>query len=314
MVIDPAASGPDTHLDPDRMADLYDGLLGPDETDAAQRHLASCDQCAEDFALLTMDSVSGLAEFLAPEPTPIPAEVAIRIEAALHREPPLTPQATGSAEPHHSAAPRRSRRFRLVFGSLAGASLVVAGAFAGIAALNAGGSGSSTAKSSTVTSLADGADSANRAPAGQSPAAGGAAPNAVAPRPSTPSSASAPGLAPGGTPPGGEIDAPPSVATGPDIDQQAQQLLGRIRQNQAVGSGSSGMKTDTASFQCPPPGFGGTTPLGMASITYAGQAAELLVYPKPGDPAHAAVYVVATASCTAPGPGTVLYTSEISRP
>ena len=51
----------------------------------------------------------------------------------------------------------------------------------------------------------------------------------------------------------------------------------------------------------------------MTSVTYQGQPAELLVYPKPGDATTATVYVVATDGCTTAAPGRVLFTTEIPR-
>ncbi|GAA1958858.1 hypothetical protein [Catenulispora subtropica] len=289
MTIDPAASGPDTHLEPDRMADLYEGLLEPGAAEAARRHLAGCRACADDFALITLDSGFGgeLAAFTAPEP--IPADVAIRIEAALHREPPL---AVPAAAPQHSAAPRRSRRFRLWFGGLAGATLVIGGVFAGVTALNSGG-----AKSSSVSVAGGAADSGRSTSphAASSPAAGAQAPNAVAP----PSDA--------------ESGSPQGSAT-LTVEQQAAQLLKKAGQSQPQAAGSTGDTKALASrFACPPAGFADTSPLGMASITYQGQPAELLVYPKPGDATTASVYVVATTGCAAPGPGEVLYTTEVPR-
>lgn len=291
MRIDPAASGPDTHLDPDRMADLFDGLLAPDAAEAARGHLASCAQCADDFALITMDS--GLAGVLTPEP--IPMDVAIRVEAALHREPPLSGASTGSAgsaasaASQQSVAPRRSRRFRLVFGSLAGASLVIAGAVAGITALN------SSADSKSSVSTAAGNDTSSRDSLhgdSTNSKAAGAAPDVTGP-------SSVPALAP---------DSPQSV------ESQAEQLLRKSGQTPQAANGSGESKAQSERFQCPPDGLQNVAPLGMTAITYQGQPAELLAYPKPGDPLTAAVYVVATTGCTASAPGHVLYSTEVPRP
>ena len=283
MTIDPAASGPDTHLDPDRMADLYEGLLAPGAAQDARRHLASCRACADDFALITLDS--GLAEFVTSEP--IPAEVAIRIEAALHREPTLS---APSAGPQHSAEPRRSRRFRLVLGGLAGATLVIAGAFAGITALNSGED-----HKGSLTSALSNSFTSEESKHADSKAGGAQAPNAVAP--------SAPV----------EVRAPNS-SEALSVKQQAEQLLAKSGQSQPQAEGSTGVPKGLASrFACPPAGLADISPLGMASITYQGQSAELLVYPKTGDAATATVYVVATADCTETGPGRVLFTTEVSR-
>ncbi|MFL6116244.1 MAG: anti-sigma factor family protein [Catenulispora sp.] len=288
MMIDPAASGPDTHLDPDRMADLYDGLLDHDAAEAARLHLASCPRCADDFALIAVDS--GLSDLLAPEP--IPEAVAIRVEAALHREPPL---AAPSSAPQHAASDltRRTRRFRLI-SSLAGATLVIAGAFAGISALTSGGSSSGTSDKGASSYAADRGNS----PAGRVPAAGSAiGPNRLD------SSEPAP-LAPND-----------SAAS---IRAQAEQLLktsalGNPAQSGPQSAAGSPEKAQGERITCPPDGFQNTSPLGMASITYQGRPAELLVYAKPGDDATAAVYVVAAAGCTAQGPGTVLYSTEVPR-
>ncbi|NUP53257.1 MAG: zf-HC2 domain-containing protein [Catenulispora sp.] len=313
MVTDSAASSPDTHLDPDRLADLAEGLLDPASAGAAQQHLASCPACAEDFALITMDAGlftadSGLAARAAAElaaPVPIPAEVAIRIEAALHREPPLTPLAPPTSAPHHSVAPRRNRRFRLWAGSLAGASLVVAGAFAGIAALSSTGADSQKSSASGASSgdlarnpaLSDSAPSDSKA-AGVAPNAAGTAAGGGALNPHS-SAAAAPSGA--------------SAASALSIQNQAEQLLKKTGQSQPQAAGSTGGATEPAPFLCAPAGWQGYTPLGMTAITYQGQSAELLVYPKPGDATRATVYVVSLTGCTATAPGTVLYSTEVPR-
>ncbi|OLE23365.1 MAG: hypothetical protein AUG49_16195 [Catenulispora sp. 13_1_20CM_3_70_7] len=286
MMIDPAASGPDTHLDPDRMADLYDGLLDHDAAEAGRLHLASCQRCADDFALIAFGS--GLRDLLAPEP--IPEAVAIRVEAALHREP---PPAEPSAVPQHagSASTWRARRFRLI-GGLAGASLVIAGAFAGISALSSGGGTSasvSSGKGASSYSSAQGDSQAGRAPAAGSDAGSAMAPNALA---------------------------SPDSATG--IRARAEQLLKTSTQKTSAQSGpqsdaGSTEKAEAGGIACPPDGFQNTSPLGVTSITYQGQPAELLVYAKPGDDATAAVYVVATTGCTTQSPGHVLYSTEVPR-
>lgn len=283
MMIDPAASGPDTHLDPDRMADLYDGLLEHDAAEAARLHLASCPRCADDFALITFDS--GLSDLLTPEP--IPEAVAIRVEAALHREPPLT---SPSAPSQHTASPRRSRRFRLI-GSLAGATLVIAGAFAGISALSSGDGAtmSTSAKDASSDSAARGDGQAGRAPAaGSAMAPNGLGPSLPVPLLPTESAAS--------------------------IRTLAEQLLKTSTQSgPQSAAGSADEKAEGTRIACPPEGFQNTAPLGMTSITYLGQPAELIVYAKPGDDATAAVYVVATSGCTTQSPGDVLYTTEVPR-
>jgi anti-sigma factor RsiW len=305
MMIDPAASGPDAHLDPDQMADLYDGLLDHDAAEAAREHLASCTVCADDFALITMDSSwstadSGLAAFAAAglaTPAPIPVEVAIRVEAALHREPPLTPLAAPTPAPHHSATSlgsRRTRRFRLI-GGLAGATLVIAGAFAGITALNAGGE---SQKNSTTSASGFSSRASDQLDSASGDKAAGVAPNAA---PSTAAD-------------GGAVR-PQSGTSALSVEAQAEQLLEKAGRTQPQVAGSTGnAKPGMAPFACSPAGFQNSVPLGMTAITYQGQSAELLVYPKPGDPTTASVYVVALTGCTAPAAGEVLYTTEVHRP
>lgn len=306
-----AASGPDTHLDPDLMADLYDGLLDADAAEAAQRHLAGCARCVEDFALITMDSAvfaedSPLAVFAAPEP--IPTEVAIRVEAALHREPPLTPMASPTSAPHHSAAPRRNRRFRLVLGSLAGATLVIAGAFAGITALNSSSSQSSNSASGSTADKVAGKSSEGELFSSNSPDGSrvGAAPNA------------APNSVPGASSSGPAAAAPSAAGSGQlglnSIQAQAEQLLAKAGQTQPQAAGSTGgNKTEPGAAVCAPSGFQNIVPLAMTPITYQGRAAELLVYPKLGDATAAEVYVVAAGGCSGTASGDVLYSTVVPR-
>ncbi|MDH6143191.1 hypothetical protein P3T35_005220 [Kitasatospora sp. GP30] len=137
--VEPAADA--SHPDVETLADLSEDLLAPAEAAALRTHLAGCPECADTLAALTE-----VAALLAADPVePMPAEVALRIDAALAAaQPPSTPSAPpaaaapgrGTAGPparsDRSSRPggARSRRRRLV--------LAVAGC---LAALGLGATG-----------------------------------------------------------------------------------------------------------------------------------------------------------------------------
>lgn len=295
MMTDPAASRPGTHLDPDRMADLLEGLLDDAAADEARAHLASCPVCSADFALISGEAdpgglgepgeLGGLGDLLPP--VTIPQDVMTRIEAALYREPPLgTGTAAADEGAGHAAAaarPRR-RRFGITLGALAGATLVIAGGFGIVTALK---NGSSESKSSSGTAAgsapssqsADGSRLAGTAPDAQqmSPQVGGVPPHA------------------GATPGSNELT----------VEQQAKALLGQHPMNPAG---------TTAGGQCAP---AGTTaigkPLAASQTQYQGKTVWLLIYPVSGDPAVADVFVVDANGCTPDNPGRVLDQFEIPR-
>lgn len=75
-----------THLDLDRLADLEEGLLTPDEEAAARTHLGECADCRAGQAQLsdTRSALSGLP------PEEMPSAVAARIDAALSALPSTT--------------------------------------------------------------------------------------------------------------------------------------------------------------------------------------------------------------------------------
>ncbi|TQF04299.1 hypothetical protein E6W39_21315 [Kitasatospora acidiphila] len=149
--VEPAADA--SHPDVETLADLSEDLLAPAEAAALRTHLAACPECADTLAALTE-----VAALLAAEPVePMPAEIALRIDAALAAaQPPSAPNtpntpntpSTPSAPPPAATAGRgtagpparsdrssrpggaRSRRRRLV--------LAVAGC---LAALGLGATG-----------------------------------------------------------------------------------------------------------------------------------------------------------------------------
>ncbi|ACU77854.1 hypothetical protein Caci_9041 [Catenulispora acidiphila DSM 44928] len=288
MMTDPAASGPGTHLDPDQMADLFEGLLDTTAADRAQAHLATCPVCSADFALITGESdlsassesngLSRLSELLPP--VPIPQDVVTRIEAALYREPPLKVAPAAAPVGHHATAPPR-RRFRIRLGALAGATLVIAGGIGVVTALNSGGGStkSSSAASGASSENPDGSHVAGQAPSG----------GAMSPQVGRGPDSSAGALDPGEA----------------SIEQQAEALLGKHAATPAIGAGP----------ECVPEGVAdGAKPLAKTQTRYQGEAAWLLVYAKPGSATLAEVYVVAVNACTSGNLGQVADHLEITRP
>lgn len=298
MMTDPAASRPGTHLDPDRMADLLEGLLDAASADGARAHLASCPVCSADFALISgegdPDELSGLGRLgrlgdLLP-PVTIPQDVVTRIEAALYREPPLgTGSAAGAdsgrgAEGAAAARPRR-RGFRVTLGALAGATLVAAGGFGIVTALD---HGSSTSKSDSSTAAAGSAPSSQSTDGSR---LAGPAPNAQQMSPQV----------------GGVPANPSSIsdANGLTIEQQAQALLSQRLMNPSSA---------TPGGECEPAGMAtAAKPLTGAQTRYQGKTVWLLIYPASGNPAVADVFVVDANGCSPDNPGQVLDKFEIAR-
>ena len=284
MMTDPAASRPGTHLDPDQMADLFDGLLDAGAADAARAHLATCPVCSSDFALITGEAdFDGLGELLPP--IPIPQDVMARVEAALYREPPLAP---ATAPASHIAQPPRRRRFRLAFGSLAGATLVIAGGIGAFAALNTSDDGANGSSNSAI--------------------AGGAAspvPGAENSRDDTKSPAM-------GSP---EVVTPHASASSPrqnfnsmNIPGQAEALLGQHASTAANGTAQTAPDCLVGTV------VAGTKPLASAPIEYEGKQAVLLVYPESGNTTTADVYVIASGSCTSGNSAQILQQTKVPRP
>lgn len=78
----PSGTG-DGHPEVDELADLAEGLTSPARSQQLHRHLDECATCREIREAL--DGVRGLLGSL-PDPTPMPAEIAGRIDAALAAE------------------------------------------------------------------------------------------------------------------------------------------------------------------------------------------------------------------------------------
>lgn len=300
MMTDPAASRPGTHLDPDRMADLLEGLLDAASADEARAHLASCPVCSADFALISGESdlETDLGELLPP--VPIPLDVVTRVEAALHREPPLGTGSTsgagvsaaGAAGQAATATRPRRQRFRIALGALAGASLVIAGGFGVVAALDS--SGSDSVKSSTNNAAGADAPSSQSEKSPQAAGAGTIPGGQMSPKLGAPS------------PDSGPTSTSNSVLNGLNIEQQAEALLGQHVMTPAIGT--------AAGVQCRPMGMvNGAKPITGEQTQYQGRTVWLLIYAKSGDPAVADVYVVDASGCTPDNPGQVIDSFEIPR-
>ncbi|MFF4573248.1 anti-sigma factor family protein [Streptomyces sp. NPDC001410] len=71
------------HPDVAEISDLTEGLLPPDRSTELRRHLEGCELCADVHA--SLEEIRGLLGTM-PGPTPMPADVAGRIDAALAAE------------------------------------------------------------------------------------------------------------------------------------------------------------------------------------------------------------------------------------
>ena len=270
MSVDPAAGpGPDEvppapHADPDRLADLAEGLLSAADAASVHAHLASCPDCSDDFALIT--GSLDLAALLPAEP--IPAEVAIRVQAALDREPALGVTVT---DPVSAPAPVRTprRRFRVALTGLAGLCVL------GVAVV--------------------GATSALRSAIGHSESKSSAGTAAGAP--ALPNSAG--GLAPFAA--GAPVD---DAATAQQFAAQLLRARPALSSPDDANGSTGGSVPDrgqsgSAFLRCLPLTQAAQIPLASASVTFHGQPAELLVLRQASGSAEADVVIV-PASCATP--------------
>ncbi|MFB8235301.1 anti-sigma factor family protein [Kitasatospora purpeofusca] len=317
MTAPPSSSDPTAgpHPSVDELADLSEDLLAPAEAEALREHLAGCADCRE-----TVDALTEVQSLLgAAEPPTVPADVAARIDAALAAAagpPPAASPATApttsavsapaaptvpSARPAPTGPPkappsrpagtgtgpgrsRRGRRRALLLGSAAALLVLgLGGAFlsmsssgrqdlsttadaaakpaAGTAAPESSAAGAKTDRSTDGTVYQDDRLAAQVA---QLLAAAGTA------RPVKPSAGpgSGPGSGPAATdPPEG------SGATAVPPSEGVQGLVGGNRSTPA----------------CPPPSS--ATLLATDRGSYAGAAADLLVYALPGRPELLDVYL-----------------------
>ncbi|MFF7587487.1 anti-sigma factor family protein [Kitasatospora purpeofusca] len=318
MTAPPSSSDPTAgpHPSVDELADLSEDLLAPAEAEALREHLAGCADCQE-----TVDALTEVSALLgAAEPPAVPADVAARIDAALAAAagPPAAAASSTAATPSVPAArpaptgPPKAPPARPVAGTAAGTGpgrsrrgrrrALLLGSAAALVALGLGGAFLSLSSSERQ-------DVSTTADAGAAPAAGTAAPESSAAgaktdratggtvyqddrlaaqvaqllatagttRPVKPSTG--PGSVPGsgsGSVPGSGSASDPSEGSGATAVPPAE-----------GGQGLVGGDRPTPA--CPPPSTAALLATDRGS--YAGAAADLLVYALPGRPELLDVYL-----------------------
>jgi hypothetical protein len=87
-----SSTGQDPHPEVMDISELAEGILPPERAGEVRAHVEICGQCGE-----VLDSLQEIRDLLGelPEPEPMPADVAARIDAALAAE-----ERPGSAHPH----------------------------------------------------------------------------------------------------------------------------------------------------------------------------------------------------------------------
>lgn len=284
-------STPSTHLDPDRLADLHEGLLDPAETSAAEQHLAGCAACSAD-----LDAIAGLPDVLAgaAEVGPMPEDLVRRIDGAL-TEAAAAPSAGTAARTVTPLADRRSSSPRGMRILQAAAVIVVllAGGALGISALDGGGGDTNTAARSAGGQAAD--EAGKRVPITAS---------------------------------GRDWTKPELAAAGPDF---ARGTLGppvaEYSRSKDSGRASGGngesvpspAAADSATSQLREPGAitacsrnltgRDTAPLSIDLAKFEGQPAAVFAFPTPGDLSRVDLFVVAPDCPT----GTFLYYASVPR-
>ncbi|MFD8697317.1 anti-sigma factor family protein [Kitasatospora purpeofusca] len=317
MTAPPSSSDPTAgpHPSVDELADLSEDLLAPAEAEALREHLAGCADCRE-----TVDALAEVSALLgAAEPPAVPADVAARIDAALAAAAGAPAAATAAASSASStpsvpaarpapAGPPKAPPSRPVAGTAAGTGpgrsrrgrrrALLLGSAAALVALGLGGTFLSLSSSGRQ-------DLSATADAGAAPAAGTAAPESSATGART-------DRATGGT-----------VYQDDRLAGQVAQLLAAAGTTRPVkpptgpgsgpgsvpGSGSAADPSEGSGATAVPPAEGGQGLLGGGRSTpaclppstaallatdrgsYAGAAADLLVYALPGRPELLDVYL-----------------------
>ena len=282
-----------THLDPDRLADLHEGLLDPAETSAAEQHLAGCAACSAD-----LDAIAGVPDVLAgaAEVGPMPEDVVRRIDRALTdaAAAPYSGTATRTVTPlpdRRGSSPRGMR----ILQAAAVIVLLLAGGALGISALGGGGDDETATSGSAAGKVAD--EAGNRVPITASgrnwtkpelAAAGPAfARGTVGPPVALYSRSKDSGRAQGGT---GE-STPAPAAGAPDS------AASRLREPGAITACSRNLTgRDTA-------------PRSVDLAKFEGQPAAVFAFPTPGDLSRVDLFVVAPDCPT----GTFLYYASVPR-
>ncbi|GAA2123707.1 zf-HC2 domain-containing protein [Streptomyces synnematoformans] len=306
----------DGHPEVDELADFAEGLTSPARSRQLHRHLDECAACRETREAL--DGVRGLLGSL-PEPSPMPAEIAGRIDAALAAEaryavdvsretasadsPVPAPRESVSRETRPARAHRRpaahrradatgpGRRTRRWPRVLLGAAGAVAVVTLSIVLLDLPDTGGDDAGTSEMSAAQDG----GRESAQKSVPGGG----------------------------GGGDQAPLSA------DSLESHVLGMLpqpetREGTDAGEGAAGVEEGPFAAEEDPPQVPecvraavnrSEAPLAAENDTYEGTRAYVVVLPHPGDPQRVDAYVV-DSSCTASPdrPGEILHRDTFRRP
>jgi hypothetical protein len=284
------------HVPAEVLADAAEGLLPAAEQSAVDEHLSHCTDCRQ-VAVDLRDIPTLLAA--APSP-PMPDDVAMRIEAALQAEPPLTASTPREAITTPARA-RRTRRMPVWIGAAAAAVLGVTGAVLGLRALDA--------PESSTSSISGAALEADRA---------AEAPDATLAAPPDSRDYTADTL---------DERVQALVRTG-DADDSTAGDGREAAPGTLPGSGTSGEAAapgqDESSLGAlgTPAGLAaciealtgrtGVTPLAVDVATYEGQPAAILVLPDPTDDAFLDVRVVG-AGCSADNDD-VIAATRVPRP
>ncbi|WP_329176942.1 anti-sigma factor family protein [Streptomyces sp. NBC_01477] len=295
-----STTGQNPHPEVMEISDLAEGILPEDRVAAVRAHVESCEECGE--VLASLQEIRGLLGAL-PEPEPMPADVAARIDAALAAEArldsalPRVPRETSipaqdagdsARVPRGTSAPagrpsaptgpgrgRRQRRALLIGAASAAAVLALGGAVYELAS-----SGSTRSMSS--------ADSAQRKTNSQD---------------------------------GGENSGSSSV-----VASEVARLLGRAGGKTGPGGVTSPMLSTNGDARIAAPdgtvafvpacvlrATGRTQPpLAADREPFQGTDSYLVVLPDPNDSHRVDAYVV-TASCTADVTGSVLFQDSFPR-
>ncbi|WP_330458805.1 hypothetical protein OIB37_19060 [Streptomyces sp. NBC_00820] len=290
------------HPDVDEIADLTEGLLAPARSADVQRHLEGCAPCAD--VRSSLEEIQGMLSAV-PTPSPMPADVASRIDAALAAEARVSRETSTSlsagasassdsretsslagrpaGRPHAATGPGRKdrgrgrRRRTVALGAVLTAAVLGTGSLLVLSL--GGGSPDTTAHSTPSASVSafSGSSIQNQVKGLLATKKG---PQRGSERPQR-------GIEPKQSTPGSTESANTFIQTAVPVPDCVRQ---------AVGS--------TADV------------LGAKTGTYAGRSAYLVVLPVHDDPARITAYVV-DASCTVKrpaSPGTVLLKQSLVRP
>jgi hypothetical protein len=287
---DPTSAG--SHLDPDQLADLDEGLLTGTDEGVTRGHLATCERCRTDLAALT-----GVRETLAgaSDVGPVPADVVARLDRGLAEvaAEPASTAVTRSITPLRAAqpAPRGLRWLQ----AAAVVVLLLAGGALGVSALrNAGGGDRAT----SATSSAGAADAPKAA-------AGAAFPLTASGRHWTKTSVTAavPQLLAGTVGP-----------TLPNTFSAQDEASGSATERQALaGVPAARLAGGPALADCVAELTGGpVTPLAVDLATFDGKPAAVVLLPGIGGKGRVDVWVVPPDCAT--GNGETFYYANVLRP